>query len=138
MGRRESRDRGDAERQSRPAERALRRADLQDERTALASSRRRHFRIAATWLLAGAVLSALGVGLGAWEWVVSAVSVGLLAVAGWFFIGANARDAELEDELARLDGEAGGDRGGPEHELERLDGEASGDRGAPEDDPSGG
>lgn len=85
------------------AERSLRRADLVDERSVVRASRGRHFWLTAKWLGAGAVLSALGVSLGAWDVVLSFLALGLLAVAAWVFMGANAREDMIADELRELD-----------------------------------
>ena len=88
------------------AERSLRRADLVDERSVVRASSRKHFWLTAKWLGAGAVLSALGVSLGGWEVVLSFLALGLLALAAWVFMGANAREDMIADELRALESEA--------------------------------
>ena len=84
------------------AERSLRRADLLDEHAAVEASKRRHFWLTAKWIVPGAVFSALGVSLGMWDGVLTVLGIGLLAVASWVFIGANAREAEIIEELEQL------------------------------------
>ena len=100
-----------AARRVKGAERSLRRADLLDERAVERTSRSRHFRMTAKWLVPGALLSALGVSLGAWEVALSLLTLLLLALAAWVFIGANAREDMIADELRELDAEHDASRG---------------------------